>query len=197
MNYHNAEPEMALNIRAKLFSKQFPVTRRRWDLGSPCEIKTKGRPDRRALLISRAKNRDGICQAMTDDEIVICVGYELINPRTAQFFIPMRFWMPYGIWTEDDGSKVLFSRDYCPLWKIQDDCTPVQDDPDRWVSFISKGVNRPQFFFDGGSFCQPVDEVRGLKILQKHQVLSVPKLVEWLPKCLEEKKDISKFKRWP
>ena len=143
----------------------------------------------RALLVSREGDQNGPCMAMTDLKIQRGVGYEFIQHREGKFFIPMRFWMPYGIWTEEDGTKVLFSREYCPLWKIQEGHAPVQDDPDRWVDFIDQ-----HWFFNEMVI---EDRKRGLKILDGYQISSVPKLVEWLPKCLKERKNISKFKKGP
>lgn len=188
-----ADPEEALNVRADLFSREFPATNRRV-LGSPCRIKEEGRPARRALLISRGEDRNSLCEAMTDHGIATCVGFELAQHRTGHFFIPMRFWMPYGVWTEEDGSKVLFSRDYCPLWKIHEGSAPTQDDPNRAVRFTDQ-----QWFFDEMTFRQPADVARkrGLEILREYRVVSTPKLVEWLPECLKQKKWISDFKKWP
>ena len=188
-----ADPEEALNVRAELFSKEFPATSPR-ALGSPCKIKEEGRPVRRALLVSRGEDRHSLCETMTDHGIATCVGFELSQHRTGHFFIPMRFWMPYGVWTEEDGSKVLFSRDYCPLWNIQEDRAPAQDDPNRAVRFTDQ-----QWFFDEMTFRQPADVARkrGLEILRGYRVVSVPKLVEWLPECLKKKKWISDFKKWP
>jgi hypothetical protein len=31
-------------------------------------------------------------------------------------FKPMRLYLPYGKWLCEDGSEVLYNRDYCPLW---------------------------------------------------------------------------------
>lgn len=187
------DPETALNVRASLFSKEFLTTSQQ-ALGAPCKIKEEGQPAKRALLVSRGEDRHSLCEAMTDHAIATCVDFELTQDRTGHFFIPMRFWMPYGAWTEGDGSKVLFSRDYCPLWKIQEDHAPTQDDPNRAVRF----VDQPCFFFDEITFRQS-DAARkqGLGILREYRVVSVPKLVEWLPECLKQKKWISDFKKWP
>ena len=188
-----AESETALNVRASLFSKEFPATSR-YALGSSCKIKEEGQPAKRALLVSRGEDRHSLCKAMTDHGIATCVGFELTQHRTGHFFIPMRFWMPYGVWTEEDGSKVLFSRDYCPLWKIQEGRAPIRDDPNRAVRFTDQ-----QWFFDEMTFRQPADAARkrGLEILQEHRVVSTPTLVEWLPECLNQEKWITHFKKWP
>ncbi|WP_313454382.1 hypothetical protein [Brevundimonas sp.] len=45
--------------------------------------------------------------------------FEVTTPRTPlPDFIPSRLWLPYGFWTLKDGSEVLFSRDYYPLWRV-------------------------------------------------------------------------------
>jgi hypothetical protein len=185
-------PKEALIFRADLFSKEFPATSQE-ALGSPC-ITTEGGAARRALLISRGKDESRICKAMTDHGIVTCVGSELVQHRTGVFFIPEPFYKPYGVWTEKDGSKVVFSRDYCPLWKIQEGRAPIQDDPNRWVHFTDQ-----KWFSDKGTVTSgaDLDRKRGLEILQEYRVVSVPKLVEWLPECLKQGKCISKFKKWP
>jgi hypothetical protein len=53
-------------------------------------------------------------------------------------FAPMRLWLAYGIWTEQDGSKVLFSRDYYPLWRIAPLGTVAADEPWRFVDYAGK-----------------------------------------------------------
>lgn len=53
----------------------------------------------------------------------------------ADAFSPMRLYLPYGKWTCADGTEVLFSRDYCPLWTRSPDGHVSAIAPDRWVSF--------------------------------------------------------------
>jgi hypothetical protein len=43
---------------------------------------------------------------------------------------------PYGIWTTEDGTQVLFSRSYHPLFKRKPGEPAVPDDRDRWVHGI-------------------------------------------------------------
>jgi hypothetical protein len=71
---------------------------------------------------------------------------------------------------------------------------PVWGDPDRRVRFIDQS-----WFFDHSSFWGPtgVVMVRGLKILREERVVSLPRLVEWLPEFLETCKWSSDLKRWP
>ena len=99
--------------------------------------------------------------------------------------------MPYGIWTEQDGSKVLFSRDYCPLWKIQEGRAPERDEPNRWVN-----VSKEEWILDETDFhSSPTDAIeKGFEILREHRIVSLPHLVDWLPKCLAEGKQVSDYK---
>lgn len=49
----------------------------------------------------------------------LCATFEAVVPRTRMSdFVPRCLWLPYG-WTDmEDGSRLLFSRDYLPLWRI-------------------------------------------------------------------------------
>lgn len=50
-----------------------------------------------------------------------CATYEAVVPRTRlKDFVPLLLWLPYGWMDMDDGSRVLFSGDYLPLWRIAD-----------------------------------------------------------------------------
>ena len=56
--------------------------------------------------------------------------FEYISPKKPPgLFIPTRLYLPYGFWTESDGSKVLFSRDYMPMWRIGPEAKPVRLEP--------------------------------------------------------------------
>jgi hypothetical protein len=47
---------------------------------------------------------------------------------------------PYGIWTLQDGSEVLFSRSYHPLYKRKPGESATADDRDRWVHGIVRTI---------------------------------------------------------
>tara|TARA_A100001391_G_scaffold65878_6_gene41528 strand:- start:2699 stop:3352 length:654 start_codon:yes stop_codon:yes gene_type:complete len=50
--------------------------------------------------------------------------FEVVTPRSAlPDFVPSRIWLPYGVWQLTDGSEILFSRDYLPMWRISSDRT--------------------------------------------------------------------------
>ena len=187
------DPEITLAVREALFAADYP-DRGRYDVGAPCRVKAPGYENARALVIERGEGPEGLTRVMIDHSIMTCISREAPAHRGGRLFVPLRFWMPYGVWTEADGTKVLFSRDYCPLWKVQDGRAPVRDDPDRYVRFVEQ-----EWYFDEGSFPGPVDKVmsQGLDILREHRVISMPRLVEWFPECLTTGRWISDLKRWP
>ncbi|SBW04918.1 conserved hypothetical protein [uncultured Alphaproteobacteria bacterium] len=48
-----------------------------------------------------------------------CATFEAVVPRTRlRDFVPRLLWLPYGWMDMEDSSRVLFSRDYLPLWRI-------------------------------------------------------------------------------
>jgi hypothetical protein len=51
---------------------------------------------------------------------------------------------PYGIWTTEDGTEVLFSRSYHPLFKRKPGEPATPDDRNR----IVHGIVRHDYFFN-------------------------------------------------
>ena len=189
----DSNPAEALHVRELLFARDFAAAGLP-SLGAPCRIKVPGQGVRRAMVLERGAGPDGLSRAVTDHGMLNCVSREMTPHPGGRPFIPLHFWVPYGYWTEEDGARVLFSRHYCPLWRIQDGAAPVRDDPDRWVHHVDQ-----QWFFEADGFRGPVDRVieRGLEILRDHRVVSLPRLVEWLPDCLRQQSWISSMKHWP
>jgi hypothetical protein len=59
--------------------------------------------------------------------------------------------LPYGQWSLRDGTEVLFSRQYEPLWKRNGDCI-TRADPMEWVG----GIERQEWFYkDGATHTRP------------------------------------------
>ena len=188
---NQSDLEDALNVRTRLFAAQYPLGKT-LTTGAPCVLRGKG--GQRALFVSGGQGGQIGAQIYTDYYLSSCMDYELKPSPAAAFFIPLRFWMPYGFWTEKDGSKVIFSRDYCPMWKISGTAAPVRDDPDRAVHKVAQ-----EWFFGGGELDGTPEEIakKGLKVLSDHRVVSMPKLVERLPTCLETGTALPKLKVWP
>lgn len=181
-----ADPATALSVRERLFEKNFSFSDHPF-LGAPCRV-VSGGASSRAMVIERVENDSDPSYAMVDKNITQCAWWEMKTHHSDHFFIPNRFWVPYGYWIEKDGAKVIFSRDYCPLWRIREGAAPERDDPDRWVEFVEQGM-----FHDEGA---PVVELfeESLEVLRAHRVVSLPKLVEWFPKCMESRTEIVKIK---
>ncbi|TAK49866.1 MAG: hypothetical protein EPO23_01160 [Xanthobacteraceae bacterium] len=80
-------------------------------------MKTAGRNGEVVIL----RNFGRPTEVITHQAIMTIADFEYVSPRAARaFFLPMRLYLPYGYWTEADGSRVLFSRDYKPMWRLRD-----------------------------------------------------------------------------
>ncbi len=87
----------------------------------------------------------GFVRLLTDAGVAWTVRRHITVPRTPlPPFEPMRLRLAYGVWTEEDGSRVLFSRDYCPLWRIAPNGCVSPEDPWRWI----ESVNQNHFWDD-------------------------------------------------
>jgi hypothetical protein len=102
-----------------------------------------------------------------------CCELKKIEPRpgTSTAFERWRFWCPYGMWVCADGRRVLFNRDYVPIWQRERGGLGRAADHTEWVEDI---VERKRFF-DGGN--SPVSQ------------FSVPSwewrpVVEWINRLL-------------
>ncbi len=86
----------------------------------------------------------------TDIDLLDDVGtaevlrHEITVPRMPiPKFEPMILRLAYGVWTEEDGSKVLFSRGYYPLWRKSPERHVTPEDPWRWIPHI-----KTEWFWD-------------------------------------------------
>ena len=67
--------------------------------------------------------------------------FEVITPRVPLAdFVPARLWVPYGYWLLSDGSEVIYSRDYLPLWRIVAGRVE-RVEPWLWIENIQRTVN--------------------------------------------------------
>lgn len=92
-------------------------------------------PRRLAMLTADfGRERDSPVQIITDNRCGICTREEISIPRDPlPPFLPHRLYFVYGAWTEPDGSKVLFSRDYAPLWRLRGGQRPQQVPSTDWI----------------------------------------------------------------
>ncbi|WP_400767578.1 hypothetical protein [Methylosinus sporium] len=108
-----------------------------------------------------------------------CADCEYITPREPiPLFIPMRLYLAYGVWTEGDGAKVLFSRDYFPLWRIREDAKPERLKPWQWIHYVDQ-----RYFWEGSRapWVDPAFFQCELDRLKSFGVCGLPLLVEALP----------------
>ncbi len=93
---------------------------------------------RGAPAIFLGMNGEGV-RLFTDAQIVSAARREFTIPRVPlEPFTPMRLRLAYGVWTKADSSRVLFSRDYFPLWQVFADGRVVPMEPWRWVEFVKE-----------------------------------------------------------
>ena len=93
-------------------------------MGEPCYLKRYGKP---TYLVSH------------DTADTMVADFEITVPRIPlEPFVPARLKYAYGYWVEEDGAKVLFSRDYKPLWRIRKNRIPERIVPWLWVDKIDE-----------------------------------------------------------
>lgn len=108
-----------------------------------------------------------------------CATYEAIVPRTRlKDFIPLRLWLPYGWMDMEDGSRVLFSRDYLPLWRISDSTVERIKPSTEDVSAYRK---RHIFAEGGGPWSYGPAREAAERMLGEYGITALPRLADTLP----------------
>lgn len=93
-------------------------------------LKAPGRKGEVVILRSLGQPTTVIAQK----NICVVADFEYVSPRNPpSLFLPYRLYLPYGHWIEADGAKVLFSRDYKPMWRIREGCEAERLDPSLWI----------------------------------------------------------------
>lgn len=112
----------------------------------------------------------------------LAAKHEIIFPNpTPLLTIPPRLWMPYGRWVEEDGSEVLFSRDYFPLWRIRTGSSPERLDPSEIIKYQSR-----KYFWHMPPWEPKGNYERCLNLIRERNIRSTPILVEFFYRLLEE-----------
>ena len=103
--------------------------------GAVGKLRTVGRNGEAVILRERGRPTYVISH-----QAISTVGdFEYVSPRVAPpLFVPMRLYLPYGYWTEHDGSRVIFSRDYKPMWRLRGGQSIDRVDPWLRVSFVEQ-----------------------------------------------------------
>lgn len=115
--------------------------------------------------------------------------FEVTTPRIPlPDFVPSRLWLPYGFWTLKDGSEVLFSRDYYPLWRINGGQVERLD---PWL-WIDGKMNETHFAPPRSSVWSsgPAREA-ALAKLGDYRIADVPRLADIMAHLIEP--DIESF----
>ena len=120
-------------VRSELFSREYrkdSLRRKKGEIG-----KLRNLMGGETVGILRKFGR--LTTVITDKTANATVAdFEYTSPRVhLPFFIPKRLYLPYGHWIEKDGSWVLFSRDYFPLWRIRSGRAPERLDPSERIVF--------------------------------------------------------------
>lgn len=107
----------------------------------------------------------------------LAADHEVIVPSTPSLpFIPQRLYQPYGYLTKRDGTKIVFSRDYFCLWKLEPTKAPERIPPMKVNLYDS--VERKWFVQNDPSLSQ--NEIADLDILKEFRLVGLPQLVEVL-----------------
>ncbi|WP_186394169.1 hypothetical protein [Stappia sp. TSB10GB4] len=121
---------------------------------------------------------------LSDTGMSLRADHEVVTPGTPLAdFVPSRLWLPYGFWTLQDGSVVIFSRDYLPMWRVKEGIVERLN-PWIWVNGIAD-----QFFFTNSAATVvwsrgPAREL-ALDYLATHRIFDLPKLVDIMPYLFE------------
>ena len=116
----------------------------------------------------------GVVHLLKDGGTSGCVPEETVTPRTPiADFLPARLWLPYGVWTLNGGSEVVFARDYHPLWHISAEGVERLD-PWLWI----RGIKSERWFAHNteGDWWRPQGRVPALAYLEGHRISELPKL---------------------
>ncbi len=100
--------------------------------GAIGKLKTPGRNGEVVIL----RHFGRLTETISHRAVTTVADFEYVSPRVlVLLFLPMRLYLPYGIWTEPDGAQVIFSRDYKPLWRRRENGTVERLEPWLWIRF--------------------------------------------------------------
>jgi hypothetical protein len=115
-----------------LLQTELPIVPRR-TRGAVGVLRTAGRRNEPVIL----RELGSTVHVLSHRGFGMFANFEFVSPKvTPPLFVPMRLYLPYGFWTEPSGAKVLFSRDYKPLWRLREGKPPERLDPWLWINYI-------------------------------------------------------------
>jgi hypothetical protein len=119
-------------------------------------------------------------QLLFDTGMGIRADFEVATPRIPPAdFVPSRLWLPYGYWTLQDGSEVIFARDYLPMWRIADG-TVERLDPWLWINGIASEFHFSQSAATVVWSTGPAGDL-AQRHLEERRIFELPKLVDIMP----------------
>jgi len=169
-----------LRMRTSIWRQQVFGPPGRGKPGTVVKVRVSGRPFRPAYL--RIAGR--LSWVVYDNGPGACADFEVVTPRSPLAdFVPSRLWLPYGYWTLDDGSHVIFARDYLPMWRVASGVVERLE-PWYWINGIASTFNFAQSL---NTSVWSVGGARGLALahLARHRVVGLPRLVDVMPHLLE------------
>jgi hypothetical protein len=165
-----------LDIRAGCYRRtSLPETGRR-QRGSIGKVKSPGWNSEIVILKKFGRPTDIITHKSPNSGVA---DFEYQAPRQSlPLFIPMRLYLVYGSWTERDGSVVLYSRDYLPLWRLREGKKPERANPWEWIRF-----DHQRGFWDDSNtpWRCPSRHNEELARIAAYGICGLPLLVEALP----------------
>jgi hypothetical protein len=147
--------------------------------GTIIRMKSDGSPARICYLCRYERPT----RVLYDTGIGVCADFEVVVPREKlPEFLPSRLWLPYGIWTLRDGSDVVFSRDYFPLWRVSG-VNVERLPPWLWI----EDIKDQQAFMGmhGWDWSGVFARAQALDYLMRHNVRGLPILSEALPRFFD------------
>jgi hypothetical protein len=106
--------------------------------------------------------------------------FEFVTPRKPlPLFVPGRLYFAYGAWTEANGSIVLHSRDYLPLWRISEGKRPERVNPADWIDHEDE---LDQWFWEDATcpWDNPKRQAQEIGRLESYGVTGLPYLADTL-----------------
>ncbi|TGP24472.1 MULTISPECIES: hypothetical protein [unclassified Mesorhizobium] len=155
--------------------------------GAMGKLKTRGRNGEPVILLNYGRPT----QVVTHQEVTTIADFEYVTPRAAlPLFLPMRLYLPYGYWTEQDGAEVFFSRDYKPMWRIRTDGDVERLEPWLWIkvhgeTHLWEDVRTP--------WHSPVLKTSLEKLLADRGLQALPILADALPVLVNETNAVHQY----
>ncbi|WP_152016500.1 MULTISPECIES: hypothetical protein [unclassified Bosea (in: a-proteobacteria)] len=162
-----------------------PLAARR-ETGAMGTLRSAGRNGEIVIL-----RRFGRPTHVISDKALSFVGdFEYTSPRNPPpLFLPTRLYLPYGYDVETDGARVVFSRDYLPMWRLREGRRPERLNP--WDSFETED----RYLLSDGLSTWNFDQLQALQqtFADEHQLQQLPVLADLLPILVHADPDIGPY----